>query len=216
MILCSLIIYNLSLSKESPPFFFLVPLSSGCFLITSSFYYSSSLAYSQITYGFIDHHWEMKMESDYIRHFYKCEAYRAGANCVCMVEWLNMPWRSFSAFNQSLLVIKTTEIVCVAWCERIDLRLVAFPFAVHRKKRDRKLPLLYSGHRLQLGHVSCLDPNEKVLEEVTVIGILTCLWSIKLYFFFPEHLFFIEAWDLLLGIPIKPHVIIATIITLQI
>lgn len=67
---------------------------------------------------------------------------------------------------------KKTEIVCVAWCERVDLRSVAFPFAVHRKKRGRKLPLLSSGHRLQLGCVSCLDSNEQVLEEVTEMGIL--------------------------------------------
>ena len=36
--------------------------------------------------------------------FFHWEAYHAGANCVCTVGWLNMPWRRVSAFHHSMLI----------------------------------------------------------------------------------------------------------------
>ena len=133
----------------------------------------------------------MKMESEYIwkGNFFKWEAYCAGANCVCMVEWLNMPWRSFSAFHQGLLIIGNPEMVCVSWCEWRDLKSAAFSSAVHRQKRGQNLPVFCSRHGLQLGHISYLHPDEQALEEVTEVGILSFEFFLtECMFFFNPHL----------------------------
>ena len=79
---------------------------------------------------------------------------------MCMVEWLTMPWRSVSAFHHSMLIIGNTGTVCAASCDRRDLRSGAFQLAVQRQKRGGKLPVFSGAHRLQLGHVSRLDPDE--------------------------------------------------------
>lgn len=150
----------------------------------------------------------MQMGSGYIwKGIFKGKAYCAGANCVCAVEWPNMPWRSLPAFHQSLLRIEPQKWgwgVCGLKGKR-DLRSMAFPLTSHRQKRWKACLFSWT-HRLQLGHVSCLEPGEQALEEGT-IGDLTSerrrLWATQLYLSVPNSHFSLSAPTLCLAFPLS-------------
>lgn len=84
---------------------------------------------------------------------------------MCAVEQPNMPWRSPPAFHQSLLRIEPQK--WGVWPD--EKKETSGQWLSHPPVTGRRggKPVFSRGHRLQLGHVSCLEPDEQGLEEVT-------------------------------------------------